>query len=68
MNRDTSSVHIDVGLGRQSEPARERSADDPFRILLVGDFGGRANRRVPRGNREPVEITPDNFEEVMAQM
>ncbi|MGD0869628.1 MAG: type VI secretion system contractile sheath large subunit [Bryobacteraceae bacterium] len=68
MNRDRSSVHIDVGLGRQSEPARERSSDDPFRIALVGDFGGRANRRAPRGNREPVEIDPDNFEEVMARL
>jgi type VI secretion system protein ImpC len=67
MNRD-SSVDIDVGLGRQSEPARERSSDDAFRILLVGDFGGRANRRAPRGIREPVEITPDNFEEVMARL
>src|ERR1039457_6372382 len=67
MNRD-SSVDIDVGLGRQREPARERSSDDAFRILLVGDFGGRANRRAPRGIREPVEITPDNFEEVMARL
>ena len=67
MNRD-SSVHIDVGLGRQSEPAREHSSDDPFRIALIGDFGGRANRRAPRSVREAVQIDPDNFEEVMARL
>src|ERR1019366_2200998 len=33
-----------------------------------GDFGGRANRRAPRSVREAVEITPDNFEEVMARL
>jgi type VI secretion system protein ImpC len=69
MNRDDrAAVNIDVGLGTESEPARERSSGDPFRIALIGDFGGRANRRAPRLNRESVEIDPDNFEEVMARM
>jgi len=67
MNRD-SSVKIDVGLGSQSEPAREHSSGDPFRIALIGDFGGRANRRAPRSVREAVEIDPDNFEAVMARL
>lgn len=65
---DRAAVNIDVGLGTESEPAREHSSGDPFRIALIGDFGGRANRRAPRGTREPVEIDPDNFEEVMARL
>src|ERR1017187_2561478 len=69
MNRDDrAAVNIDVGLGIESEPAREHSSGDPFRIVLIGDFGGRANRRAPRGNREPMEIDPDNFEDVMARL
>ena len=65
---DRAAVNIDVGLGTESEPAREHSSGDPFRIALIGDFGGRGNRRAPRGVREPVEIDPDNFEEVMARL
>ncbi|MGA2197007.1 MAG: hypothetical protein ABSH40_17225 [Bryobacteraceae bacterium] len=53
MNRDDrAAVNIDVGLGTESEPARERSSGDPFRIALIGDFGGRAGaRRAPSGSR-----------------
>ena len=63
-----SSVHIDVGLGTESEPAIARSSDDAFRIALVGDFGGRANRREPRLHRDPLLIDPDNFEAVMERL
>jgi type VI secretion system protein ImpC len=47
-----------------------RSSDVPFRIAVLGDFSGRANRRVPRrGSRlagvKSRLIDPDNFEEVM---
>ena len=63
-----SDVNLDVGLGRQSEPAIARSPDDPFRIVLLGDFGGRASRQAPRTRREPLLIDPDNFESVMERL
>jgi len=66
MNRTmSSSVHIDVGLGTETEPLIALSSGDPFRIALLGDFGGRANRREPRLLRDPLLLDPDNFEEVM---
>ena len=38
-----SSVELDVTAGEQPSRAVE-DEDTPFRILLVGDFSGRANR------------------------
>jgi type VI secretion system protein ImpC len=61
--RDWSSVGIDVGM--KGEAAREIGPDSPFRILVVGDFSGRANR----GARTPakaMEVDRDNCDEVMA--
>ena len=66
MNRTmSSSVHLDVGLGTETEPVIALSSDDPFRIVLLGDFGGRANRREPRLLRDPLLLDPDTFEELM---
>jgi predicted component of type VI protein secretion system len=63
-----STVHIDTGLDPESEPALASSAGDPFRIVLLGDFGGRASRNEPRLRRDPILIDPDNFEEVMERL
>ncbi len=64
-----SSVEMDVSTGTQTS----RSAvddDTPFRILLAGDFSGRANRGVPAGpaGRKPQAVDSDNFDDVLAQM
>lgn len=63
-----SAVHIDVGLGAETQPAIARSSDGVFRIALLGDFGGRASRHEPRLLRDPLLIDPDNFEEVMGRL
>ena len=68
MSRIMSTVHIDTGLDPESEPALASSAGDPFRIVLLGDFGGRASRNEPRLRRDPILIDPDNFEEVMERL
>lgn len=58
---EMGSVSLDVGLGR--EPAAERAArpqdDDPFRVLILGNFSG--SGRVSK----PVEVDRDNFDEVL---
>jgi type VI secretion system protein ImpC len=68
-----SEVNIDVSLGAQRKPKELRPSDQPFRIAVVGDFSGRANRAVksagPRlAGRKPILIDPDNFEEVMERL
>jgi len=68
MTRTMSSVNIDVGLGTEDEPVLGRSPDDPFRIVLVGDFGGRASRHEPRLLRDPLLVDPDNFDELMERL
>jgi type VI secretion system protein ImpC len=68
MSRNQSAVHIDTGLDPETEPVRARPSSDPFRIVLLGDFGGRASRREPRLRRDPILIDPDNFEAVMEML
>src|ERR1035438_6500474 len=63
-----ASVHLDVN------PSAHRSAavvepEAPFRILLLGDFSGRAAQTAKSPVRwNPVEIDRDNFEEVLARL
>ena len=67
----SSSVRLDVNVGdpeKQPEPAAvEAAPQDPFRILLLGDFSGRESR--PALNlRRPQRIDRDNFDDVLASM
>ncbi len=60
------NVRIDPGLRPQAKPA-ERDPDAPFRIAILGDFSGRANRKIT-GPLRPVEIDPSSFEDVMQRL
>ena len=63
-----ASVKLDISAGTDLSPAKPAS-EEPFRILLLGDFSGRANRGTPAPpSREPVVIDRDNFEQVLAHM
>jgi len=61
---------IDVDAG--SQPSLEApEPDTPFRILILGDFSGRASRGVCEPNlagRRPVLVDRDNFEEVLEKL
>lgn len=65
---DRADAKIDV------EPKSSYSAsvieEQPFRILLMGDFSGRASRGVmePLRSRKPLMIDRDNFDSVMARL
>ncbi|HYP28074.1 MAG TPA: type VI secretion system contractile sheath large subunit [Blastocatellia bacterium] len=55
------------------QPARAVEPDGPFRVVILGDFTGRANRPpAARGaglaRRAPVEIDRDNFDDVMSKL
>lgn len=61
-----ANVKVDVGLGTKTQ-AVEVGGEGPFRIAILGDFSGRANREVT-GPLRAVEIDPENFEDVMKGM
>jgi type VI secretion system protein ImpC len=63
-----ASVTLDVDAEAKLRPV-EPSSDTPFRILLLGDFNGRANRgEAPPGRLRPYLIDRDTFDEVLARM
>lgn len=63
---------VRLNVGPSFEAAREIDPQAPLRILICGDFSGRANRGIRTTGRElaarkPVPVDRDNFEEVLAQ-
>ncbi|HVX66550.1 MAG TPA: type VI secretion system contractile sheath large subunit [Bryobacteraceae bacterium] len=60
---------LDVEPGPQTRP-EEVGPERPFRVLILGDFTGRASRGVfePELARRPVFIDRDNFEQVLAKL
>jgi type VI secretion system protein ImpC len=60
----------DIGLEAEFTFERDRTGaivEPPFRILMLGDWGGDAEKR-PLAERKPIEIDRDNFDEVVAQL
>jgi len=54
-------------------PADAPNPENPFRILILGDFSGRKNRGVsPSGiawaNQRPIRVDLDNFDAVLAEL
>ncbi len=68
---DFAKVHLDAG--EEPLPAPAVTDDEtPFRILVLGDFSGRANRgvRQPRdiAERRVVSVDRDNFDGVLRRL
>lgn len=63
-----SEVGIDVAVGREKAAART-DPETPFRIAILGDFSGRANRgqSEPLAGRRAVLVDRDSFEEVLSK-
>jgi type VI secretion system protein ImpC len=63
-----ADVKLDVNPGA-SPSAEVMDPDTPFRILLMGDFSGRALKApTPATRWKPVSIDRDNFEQVLGRM
>ena len=61
-------VKLDVNPGADASPA-VLDPETPFRILLLGDFSGRAARVAQESKAwKPRAIDRDNFEEVLARV
>jgi type VI secretion system protein ImpC len=64
-----SSVELDVTPGTQTSRGLI-DEETPFRILLAGDFSGRANRELPANpaDRRPRAVDSDNLDQVLEEM
>lgn len=62
---DSEHVKLDVSLGR--EPGTGVNPDDPFRILIAGDFGASVDRATATAIK-PAPVDRDNFEDVFRSM
>jgi len=62
---DSQYGELHIGVEDESDAVLEPDGK-PFRILLIGDFSGRAWRTdAPKPSLKPVRVDRDNFEEVM---
>ena len=65
-------IHLDVTAGRE-QPQVTPDPETPFRIAILGDFSGRANRGLSESgdalaSRRPLMIDRDNFDSVLAKI
>ena len=65
-------IHLDVTAGREQSPVRPEP-ETPFRIAILGDFSGRANRGLSESGDALASrcfrmIDRDNFDSVLAKM
>ncbi|MBI4909395.1 MAG: type VI secretion system contractile sheath large subunit [Acidobacteria bacterium] len=65
-----ADVHLEVDpktpLAKRERVKEREDSETPFRILVLGDFSGRASRGIlTKGPRRPIAIDRDNFEDVL---
>lgn len=72
MAKSRSSDRLDFKLvDSMEEPSGKPEPEAPFRVLIMGDFSGRANRALSSGSlsrRNPIFVDRDNFDEVMSRL
>ena len=65
-----SEVEIDVETGTAAS-GEAPEPDEPFRIVILGDFSGRANRGLCErrlAGRRPILVDRDNFDQVLGKL
>jgi len=65
-------IRLDVTAGRERSQAKP-DAGTPFRVAILGDFSGRANRGLLESGdalagRRPIMVDRDNFDSVLAKL
>lgn len=71
MPRSADYARVELVAGEEPEPLPLPDSDTPFRILLMGDFSGRASRGIcdpSLKGRRPILVDRDNFEQVMEKL
>ncbi|HWQ53231.1 MAG TPA: type VI secretion system contractile sheath large subunit [Bryobacteraceae bacterium] len=71
MPRSADYARVELVAGEEPEPSPLPDSDTPFRILLMGDFSGRAGQGLEDASlqgRRPIFVDRDNFEQVMEKL
>ncbi len=72
MLKPVSFGKIDVNMvSSMEETSGRQDPDKPFRITILGDFSGRANRGIfetALANRKPLLVDRDNLDEVLGKL
>ena len=68
----SGNIQFDLSFGKEGG-RREPEPEDPFCLIVLADFSGRANRGVCESGaalaaRKPILVDVDNFEEVMGRL
>jgi type VI secretion system protein ImpC len=61
MPRTSTLAAVEIDVGIEPRESHIQNSDEPFRILVAGDFSGGSGR-----NRRPIAIDRDNFDQVLA--
>lgn len=63
-------IQFDFNFGRHRPDARPRREEEPFRILVLGNIGGRSagQTAVPFAQRKPVSVDIDNLDRVFRSL
>ncbi|HEY1207391.1 MAG: type VI secretion system contractile sheath large subunit [Bryobacteraceae bacterium] len=72
MSKPSSFADVELAVNPGAEPQAQRlEPETPFRVLILGDFSGRANRGVfetRAGTRRAVRIDRDSFDAVFEKL
>ena len=69
-DRSRAGIEMNFAFGKGKKPSLPPSSDTPFRMLVLGDFGGRASRAELRslGGLRPQRVDLDSFAGVFAKL
>ncbi len=69
-DRPRAGMDLDFRFGKQRAPRATGDVDSPFRMLVLGDFAGRASRgeRRPLAGTRPLRVDIDNLAAVFAKI
>jgi predicted component of type VI protein secretion system len=68
MSERISKVSVGIDVGESAQASHEvPDSGTPFRILILGDFGGRRERE-PIAHRRPMIVDCDNLDEVIGSL
>lgn len=69
-DRSRAGIEMNFAFGKGKRPAPPPAADTPFRMLVIGDFGGHASRGELRslGGLRPQRVDLDTFPGLFAKL